>query len=68
MSTLLLSGLLLPLLGVFAGAFAGKLLARDGEPLNRGVAVFVALLVIGGCWLHAWQVLGAAAAPAAAAR
>ncbi len=68
MSTLLLYGVLLPLLGVFAGALAGKLLARDGEALNRGVAVFVAMLVIGGCWLHAWQVLGAAAAHPAATR
>ncbi len=62
MSTVLLYGLLLPLLGVFAGAVAGKLLARDGEPLNRGAAVFVAMLVIAGSWLHVWHVLGAAAA------
>ena len=51
-----------PLVGLIAGAAAGKLFAREGDPLNRNVAVFVALLIIGLSWLHAWHVLGSVAA------
>ena len=64
----LLYGLLLPLLGVLAGAFAGRLLARDGEALNRGVAMFVAILIIGASWLHAWHLLGSLAVHPAGTR
>lgn len=62
MMNALLYVLLLPVLGLIAGAAAGKLFAREGDPLNRNVAVFVALLIIGLSWLHAWHVLGSAAA------
>lgn len=55
-----------PAVGLIAGAAAGKLFAREGGPLNRNVAVFVALLLIGLSWLHAWHVLGSAAAAHAA--
>lgn len=65
MTVLLVYVVLLPVAGLFAGAAGGRLFARRGGPLNRGVAVFLATLIIGWSWLHAWHVL--ANSPAALA-
>ena len=68
MPVLLVYVVLLPVAGLFAGAAAGRLFARHGGPLNRGIAVFVATLIIGLSWLHAWHVLGNSPAVLATSR